>query len=81
MENKELTCSFCGKKKDDTNLLIAGLDAHICDRCIEQANGIILEESTHKVLEPIETIFLWATQSKLNYFWMIMLLVRTIPKR
>ncbi|MEC7659282.1 MAG: ClpX C4-type zinc finger protein, partial [Bacteroidota bacterium] len=45
MENKELTCSFCGKKKDDTNLLIAGLDAHICDRCIEQANGIILEES------------------------------------
>ena len=51
MENKELTCSFCGKKKDDTNLLIAGLDAHICDRCIEQANGIILEESTHKVVE------------------------------
>ena len=51
MENKELTCSFCGKKKDDTNLLIAGLDAHICDRCIEQDNGIILEESTHKVVE------------------------------
>ena len=51
MENKELTCSFCGKKKDDTNLLIAGLDAHICDRCIEQANGIIHEESTHKVVE------------------------------
>jgi ATP-dependent Clp protease ATP-binding subunit ClpX len=51
MENKELTCSFCGKKKDDTNLLIAGLDAHICDRCIEQANGIILEESTHIVVE------------------------------
>ena len=51
MENKELTCSFCGKKKDDTNLLIAGLDAHICDRCIEQASGIILEESTHKVVE------------------------------
>ena len=51
MENKELTCSFCGKKKDDTNLLIAGLDAHICDRCIEQANGIIYEESTNKVVE------------------------------
>ena len=51
MENKELTCSFCGKKKDDTSLLIAGLDAHICDRCIEQANGIILEESTNKAVE------------------------------
>jgi len=51
MENKELSCSFCGKKKDDTNLLIAGLDAHICDRCIEQANGIIHEETSHNVAE------------------------------
>ena len=25
--------------------MIAGLDAHICDRCIEQAHGIVLEES------------------------------------
>ena len=32
-------------KKPETNLLIAGLDAHICDRCIEQAHGIVLEES------------------------------------
>ncbi|MCF6349893.1 MAG: ATP-dependent Clp protease ATP-binding subunit ClpX [Flavobacteriaceae bacterium] len=39
-----LDCSFCGKKKSETNLLIAGLDAHICDRCIEQAHGIVLEE-------------------------------------
>ena len=45
MEKEELQCSFCGKKKADTNLLIAGIDAHICDRCIEQANGIIVEES------------------------------------
>ena len=45
MEKQELQCSFCGKKKADTNLLIAGIDAHICDRCIEQANGIVLEET------------------------------------
>ena len=45
MEKEELDCSFCGKKKADTNLLIAGIDAHICDRCIEQANGIVIEES------------------------------------
>jgi len=45
MAKEELDCSFCGKKKDDTNLLIAGIDAHICDRCIEQANGIVIEES------------------------------------
>jgi len=45
MSKSELHCSFCGKKKAETVLLIAGIDAHICDECIEQANGIILQES------------------------------------
>jgi ATP-dependent Clp protease ATP-binding subunit ClpX len=45
MAKEELECSFCGRKKSETKLLIAGLDAHICDRCIEQAYGIVLEES------------------------------------
>jgi ATP-dependent Clp protease ATP-binding subunit ClpX len=44
MAKEKLECSFCGRKKPETNLLIAGIDAHICDRCIEQAHGIILEE-------------------------------------
>ncbi|MCF6167212.1 ATP-dependent Clp protease ATP-binding subunit ClpX [Lutibacter sp.] len=39
-----LECSFCGRKKPETDLLIAGLDAHICDKCIEQAHGIVIEE-------------------------------------
>lgn len=39
-----LECSFCGRKKPETNLLIAGINAHICDKCIEQAHGIVLEE-------------------------------------
>ncbi len=45
-KKEELECSFCGRKKSETNLLIAGLDAHICDRCIEQAHGIVLDEIT-----------------------------------
>jgi ATP-dependent Clp protease ATP-binding subunit ClpX len=44
MAKEKLECSFCGRKKPDTNLLIAGIDSHICDRCIEQAHGIIIEE-------------------------------------
>nr|WP_298658628.1 ATP-dependent Clp protease ATP-binding subunit ClpX [uncultured Flavobacterium sp.] len=44
MAKEVLECSFCGRKKPETNLLIAGIDAHICDRCIEQAHGIVLEE-------------------------------------
>ena len=48
MTKEVLECSFCGKQKADTNLLIAGLDAHICDNCIEQAHGIVVEESKHQ---------------------------------
>jgi len=45
-KKEELECSFCKRKKSETNLLIAGLDAHICDRCIEQAHGLVIEEVT-----------------------------------
>ena len=38
-------CSFCGRDKKDTNLLIAGISGHICDSCIDQAHDIIKEES------------------------------------
>ncbi len=37
-------CSFCGREKKDTNLLIAGISGHICDRCIDQAYTIVQEE-------------------------------------
>ena len=47
-KEENLECSFCGRQKAETNLLIAGIDAHICDRCIEQANGILAEEITEK---------------------------------
>lgn len=47
MSKEDLECSFCGRKKSETSLLIAGLDAHICDRCIEQAHGIVVEEALH----------------------------------
>ena len=41
-------CSFCGREKRDTNLLIAGISGHICDSCIEQANSILQEEIKKK---------------------------------
>lgn len=37
-------CSFCGREKRDTNLLIAGISGHICDSCIDQAHSILQEE-------------------------------------
>ena len=45
MSKEELICSFCARTKSQTQLLIAGLDAHICDKCILQAYGIIEDEN------------------------------------
>jgi len=55
MSKEELSCSFCGRKKSETNLLIAGMNAHICDRCIEQAHGIVLEEIASSDAEKVSS--------------------------
>ncbi|MCY1632783.1 MULTISPECIES: ATP-dependent Clp protease ATP-binding subunit ClpX [Marinifilum] len=56
-------CSFCGREKKDTNLLIAGISGHICDSCIDQAYSIVQEEIKNrsdlnlkeiKLLKPME---------------------------
>jgi ATP-dependent Clp protease ATP-binding subunit ClpX len=56
-------CSFCGRDKKHTNLLIAGISGHICDKCIEQAYEIVKEEMKKesnfdindiKLLKPVE---------------------------
>jgi len=47
-KKENLTCSFCGRDKKDTNVLIAGINGHICDHCIRQAYGIVVEEMDMK---------------------------------
>lgn len=57
--NKDVKCSFCGSGKQDTLMLIAGLDAHICDKCVSQANQILAEELNvrkNKSTQTIETL-------------------------
>ena len=48
-ENEQIVCSFCGKNKQDTNVLIAGSSAHICDSCIEQAHEIVKEDAVSEI--------------------------------
>lgn len=45
----EVTCSFCGRNKKDVDLMISGIHAHICDKCVTQASQILLEEKKSKV--------------------------------
>jgi len=40
-------CSFCGRDKSEALILIAGIQGHICEICIEQAHEIVLEELKH----------------------------------
>lgn len=37
-------CSFCGRKRNEVEILIDGMDSHICDSCSEQAYAIVQEE-------------------------------------
>ncbi len=48
MSEREISCSFCGRKKSEVNILIAGITGHICDSCISQANSIVVDELTEK---------------------------------
>ena len=47
-EEKNISCSFCGRDKQDTKVLIAGINSHICDICIQQATGIVEAEEEGK---------------------------------
>lgn len=57
-------CSFCGRPKSETDLLVSGMEARICNYCIEQAQTILEEELKtkkgglrkvdHTLLKPIE---------------------------
>ena len=51
MSEKEILCSFCGRTKSQTKLLIAGLDAHICDICISQADLILKDDESSNDLD------------------------------
>lgn len=44
----QVTCSFCGRKKKDVDLMVSGIHAHICNYCIDQAFQILQEEKKTK---------------------------------
>jgi ATP-dependent Clp protease ATP-binding subunit ClpX len=48
MKQNNIRCSFCGRDKQDTTVLIAGITGHICDHCVTQAQTIVKEELAEK---------------------------------
>ena len=53
MDDKEVKCSFCGRAKNEVEVMIAGVTGHICNHCISQAQNIVKEEATGKVSRDI----------------------------
>ncbi|WP_226063078.1 ATP-dependent Clp protease ATP-binding subunit ClpX [Kaistella polysaccharea] len=49
-------CSFCGKKRNEVQMLISGNDGFICEECIEQAHGIVKETSSKNGVSSADTI-------------------------
>lgn len=54
-KDEEISCSFCGRKRKDVNILIAGMTGHICENCVAQAQDIIKQngagDTSHKDVE------------------------------
>ncbi len=48
MFDEDFYCSFCGREKEDTEMLIAGIDAHICEMCVEHAHKIVQEDGVKR---------------------------------
>jgi len=47
-EDKEIKCSFCGRTKNDSDVLIAGITGHICNNCVTQAQTIVRDEMSQR---------------------------------
>ena len=44
MARETIRCSFCGKKQEQVNRIIAGPNVFICNECVELCSGIIRDE-------------------------------------
>ena len=58
MTKTDERCSFCGREKREARVLIAGLNGHICDNCVQQAQTILEEELTSKKTKNFQEITL-----------------------
>ena len=49
-------CSFCGRKRNEVQMLVSGQEGFICENCIEQAHSIVKESVKGEGFAPASTI-------------------------
>ncbi len=67
MSENNQKCSFCGRSRSEVNVLIAGINAHICDACITQAKNILNEEFSHDQAHQVSELKLKTPQEIKEY--------------
>ena len=50
-DRENLRCSFCGKRREQVNNLIAGAGVYICNECVELCNDILTKEGHPEIVE------------------------------
>ena len=54
--NKSVRCSFCGKRQEEVDRIIAGPGVYICNECIGLCNSILAEEEMDEQISLEEEI-------------------------
>jgi ATP-dependent Clp protease ATP-binding subunit ClpX len=44
MKKQQAHCTLCGRVQNDVQMLLQGVDGHVCSECIEQAHDLLNEE-------------------------------------
>jgi len=60
-------CSFCGRPKNEVNVLIASQKAHICDYCVGEAYNLIKEETSFKTASKSQELSVAKPQEIKNF--------------
>lgn len=51
-----IQCSFCGKYNESSEFFIIGIDASICEECIDLCNLLMIEKKFIKIHKDLENI-------------------------
>ena len=68
MKKTQQHCSFCGRTKEESQILISGVDAFICENCIAQAQTIIQEELGQKSARNLNEELKYGTPLEIKTF-------------
>ncbi len=49
-------CSFCGRKRNEVQMLISGQNGFICENCIEQAHVIVKDSASKSGYSPADNM-------------------------